>query len=452
MDLSNDLYKNRRDNRLLNNFNGDYGYPFLGKTLSLIKNPYSLMQEHYDKYGPISRMAMVKGQRTLLMLGPEFNEALLFDRHQNYSTAMAYKSSLGNFYEGGLLLRDSDDHKKIRRSTQPAFKTESLRDYVEMIQPIQANHLDNMPVGIDFTFFPRIKETLLDVASNVFVGLDSLGKDAQKLNENFVAISDGLVTSLPLPIPFTPFWKALRAKNQLRHFFEKRIESRRTDERLDTFSQVTKAKTEEGDFLKDGDISGHMSFLLFAAHDTTTSTLMNMMYHLGKNKPWQDRLRKEVFSVSKDILDFEDLNKLIDFELVFKEILRLHPSVMMLGRRSINETEIAGYKIPADTHLTLGTCFVHRMSEWWDDPLKFDPSRFEESRAEDKRHAYSYTPFGGGAHKCIGMHFALMNARIFIYQVLKKYKIQIDKDYEPSFKFFPMPMPGDGLRIRLEKI
>tara|TARA_B100000949_G_scaffold7740_1_gene6152 strand:- start:26 stop:613 length:588 start_codon:yes stop_codon:yes gene_type:complete len=195
-----------------------------------------------------------------------------------------------------------------------------------------------------------------------------------------------------------------------------------------------------------------MSFLLFAAHDTTTSTLMNMMYHLGKNKPWQDRLRKEVFSVSKDILDFEDLNKLIDFELVFKEILRLHPSVMMLARRSINETEIAGYKIPADTHLTLGTCFVHRMSEWWDDPLKFDPSRFEESRAEDKRHAYSYTPFGGGAHKCIGMHFALMNARIFIYQVLKKYKIQIDKDYEPSFKFFPMPMPGDGLRIRLEKI
>ena len=452
MHKAEDLYQDRKDNRILDNFDGDYGYPLLGKTVSLVKDPYSLMQDHYQRYGPISRMALVTGQRTLLMLGPEFNEAILFDREGNFSSAMGYRANLGHFYEGGLLLKDGDDHKKLRRATQPAFKTDSLRGYVEMMQPIQASHIENMPVATEFTCFPRLTETLLDVASHVFVGLNIYGKDAKRLNKNFVAISDGLVTALPYPIPFSPFWKAQRARNQLRDFFERRINRRRKDDRQDIFTQVTKAQTEKGKFLSDGDVSGHMSFLLFAAHDTTTSTLMNMMYYLGKNRKWQEKLREEVFTISKDNLEYEDLNKMTNTELVFKETLRLNPSVMMLGRRSIKETEIAGYKIPADTHLTLGLCYVHRMSEWWDEPLMFDPNRFEEARGEDKRHPYCYTPFGGGAHKCIGMHFALMNARIFIHQILKKYKITIDENYEPKFQYFPMPMASDGLRIRLDKI
>ena len=136
----------------------------------------------------------------MLLLGPDYNEPLLFDREQNFSTAMGYKANLGNFYEEGLLLKDSDDHKRLRRATQQAFKTESLKSYIEMIQPIQDNHLENMPVGIEFTFFPRIKKTLLDVASHVFVGLNTFGKDAEKLTKNFTAISDGLITPLPYPV------------------------------------------------------------------------------------------------------------------------------------------------------------------------------------------------------------------------------------------------------------
>ena len=445
-------YKERRDNRNLEKFSGDYGYPFLGKTISLVKDPYSLMEEHFKKYGPISRMAIVKGQRTLLLLGPNYNEPLLFDREQNFSTAMGYKANLGNFYEEGLLLKDSDDHKRLRRATQQAFKTESLKSYIEMIQPIQDNHLENMPVGIEFTFFPRIKKTLLDVASHVFVGLNTFGKDAEKLTKNFIAISDGLITPLPYPVPFFKYWKALRSKNSLRDFFERRIDRRREEDRNDFFSQVTKAKTPEGDYLPENDISGHMSFLLFAAHDTTTSTLTNMIYLLGKNPLWQERLREEVLSLSSGTLQNEDLEKLKDMELAFKETLRLHPSVMMLTRRSIREVEICGQKIPADTHLTLGICFVHRMEEWWDDPLKFDPERFNEIRSEDKQHPYLYTPFGGGAHKCIGMHFALMNARMFLSQVLRKYKIIIDSSYNPTFQSFPMPMPKDGLKVKFEKL
>tara|TARA_B110000014_G_scaffold264467_1_gene266423 strand:- start:3686 stop:5044 length:1359 start_codon:yes stop_codon:yes gene_type:complete len=452
MSTTSESYDQRKDNRELKDFDGDYGYPFLGKTISLVKDPYILMQDHYDKYGPVSRMAFVRGQRSLLMLGPEYNQPILFDRDRNFSSKTGYAGSLGHFYEEGLLLKDFDEHKKLRRATQPAFKTDSLKDYVRMVQPIQESHIDKLPTNEEISLFPLVKETLLDVASNVFVGINASDKEAKELSKNFIKVSDGLITPLPYPIPFSKYWKGQKAKLKLKAFFEEKINVRRDSDNPDIFTQVTKAKTEEDEYLTNQEISGHMSFLLFAAHDTTTSTLLNLMFYLGKNKNWQDRLREEVLSINKKELDYEDLNSMTDTELAFKETLRLHPSVMMLTRRNIDKTEIEGHKIPADTILTLSPSFVHRMPEWWDDPLKFDPERFSDSRAEDKRHPFSYIPFGGGAHKCIGMHFALLNLRIFIFQTLKKYSIEIDEDYNPYFQSFPMPMPSDGLKVKLKKL
>jgi hypothetical protein len=51
---------------------------------------------------------------------------------------------------------------------------------------------------------------------------------------------------------------------------------------------------------------------------------------------------------------------------------------------------------------------VKRLPEYWHEPFKFDPMRFSESRAEHKQHKFLWAPFGGGGHKCIGLHFADM--------------------------------------------
>jgi len=96
--------------------------------------------------------------------------------------------------------------------------------------------------------------------------------------------------------------------------------------------------------------------------------------------------------------------------------------------------------------------FTHRMEQWWDNPKKFDPDRFGASRLEHKRHAFSFVPFGGGAHKCIGMHFAQMNAKCFMHQFLLKYRWQTPDNYNPTMQAVPMPRPADLLPLKLEKL
>ena len=125
------------DNRDLSMFPGQYGWPFLGKTVELVKDTLAMCNKHYDRYGPVSRLDMVRNQRVLMCLGPEFNEAALFDPKGNFSVAGGYASSLGTLYPEGMLLRDDKKHKKTRRASQPAFKTDALKSYVDMLIPTQ---------------------------------------------------------------------------------------------------------------------------------------------------------------------------------------------------------------------------------------------------------------------------------------------------------------------------
>ena len=133
------------DNRDLSMFPGQYGWPFLGKTVELVKDTLAMCNKHYDRYGPVSRLDMVRNQRVLMCLGPEFNEAALFDPKGNFSVAGGYASSLGTLYPEGMLLRDDKKHKKTRRASQPAFKTDALKSYVDMLIPIQERRIQALP-------------------------------------------------------------------------------------------------------------------------------------------------------------------------------------------------------------------------------------------------------------------------------------------------------------------
>ena len=108
------------DNRDLSMFPGQYGWPFLGKTVELVKDTLAMCNKHYDRYGPVSRLDMVRNQRVLMCLGPEFNEAALFDPKGNFSVAGGYASSLGTLYPEGCLLYTSPSPRDRQKSRMPS--------------------------------------------------------------------------------------------------------------------------------------------------------------------------------------------------------------------------------------------------------------------------------------------------------------------------------------------
>ena len=88
------------------------------------------------------------------------------------------------------------------------------------------------------------------------------------------------------------------------------------------------------------------------------------------------------------------------------------------------------------------------MPEVWPEPERFDPTRFSAEN-ERSRHRFAYTPFGGGAHMCLGLNFAYMQAKCFAYHLLRASKVAMAPGYRPKWQMIPIPKPRDGLTVSL---
>ncbi len=451
IDLS---YQQRPFNRELDHIPGDKGLPLLGCSLELTTKPYQLVDRLYKKYGPVAR-CQVLNQPVLMCTGADINRMIYLDPDKNFSPMMGYNESLAEFYTGGLLVRDFDEHKMHRRMFQTAFKNETMKHYTELMNQIIAQNIAGWAQQDDFHFFPNIKTTLMDIAARTFLGIDDLvGDEARRIAKTFEHISEGMVGIIRYDSPLLPFCKWRRgkqAKRYMERYLMEQIPARRAGNKQDMFSLICRERDENGDYFSDADIAGHINFLLFAAHDTTTSNLSYIMQFLGEDLSIQQRARAECEAMNKPFIDFDDLNNMHMLENIHLEALRMHPSVMTMVRRTIRECVIEGVTVPADTFIYVYPQYVHMMAEHWDNPETFDPDRFTPERAEHKRNPFQFIPFGGGAHKCIGMHFAGMIVKTFLHQMLLAYEWKVPEGYNPENQVFPMPKQKDDLPLTLIK-
>ena len=88
------------------------------------------------------------------------------------------------------------------------------------------------------------------------------------------------------------------------------------------------------------------------------------------------------------------------------------------------------------------------MPDIWPDPDTFDPLRFTDE-AQRNRHRFAWVPFGGGAHMCLGLHFAYMQAKCFARHFLQNLEVSLEPGYTPDWQMWPIPKPSDGLRVTL---
>ena len=109
------------------------------------------------------------------------------------------------------------------------------------------------------------------------------------------------------------------------------------------------------------------------------------------------------------------------------ESIRLVTPVLWAMRRTVRDTELLGHYLPEGTNVIAYPGMNHRLPEIWTDPLKFDPDRFTEPRNEHKRHRYAFTPFGGGAHKCIGMTFGQLEIKTILHRLLRRYRLELPR-------------------------
>lgn len=168
---------------------------------------------------------------------------------------------------------------------------------------------------------------------------------------------------------------------------------------------------------------------LVAGYDTTGMTLSYLSYAMSKNPGVQEKLQEEVDQAFEDAGGkFPDYNTIVGLpylDMVIHETLRLY-SPVGLNTRSCTQD----YTIP-DTDITVkegdlitwSSTGLQTDPKYWENPTEFYPEHFsKEQKAE--RHPYVFQAFGQGPRACIGMRFALLEAKVAVLSVFRRFSFQ----------------------------
>lgn len=212
--------------------------------------------------------------------------------------------------------------------------------------------------------------------------------------------------------------------------------------------------------------------LPFQSHETTSSALSWCLWLLAQHQDIQDALRDEVKPIFESInLDHamfqsDDMPEQFDANLpaadtvnqlpllnnVFKETLRLTPTVPNTMRYTAKDIELGGYHIPKNTAVLLPIIVnLHDPELWGDDVDEFKPERWDSPPASNVS-PYEYAPFIAGARQCIGHRFAQLEFKIVLGLLLTHFQFFEEPGYRPSKRQFITMRPNPNLLLRVKPI
>lgn len=423
-------------------------HPLFGNTLDMLREPLVFNRHCLKTLGEVYRLRIM-GQWRVALTDADAVEYVLTDPDRLFSNALGW-NTVAEVFPNGLMVRDFDDHRAHRRIMQAAFRKPALDSYLSLMAPMFEELVRSWPTGNPFAFYPAIKDLSLRIGVNSFMGLPVDSNEAARLNRALTDEITAVFTPIRKPLPFTALRRGLKARSRLVERFGQLIEERRNGEGQDFFSRMCRSRDEDGNGWSDDEIVDHFNFLMMAAHDTTASSLTTMVWALSENPDWQERVASEVQDLGDRPFAPEMLDAMPVTACVFKEALRIMPPVQVIPRKALRAFEWKGTKIPAGALVSAQVALVMRSDRYFTDPDEFDPDRFSENRAEDRSHRFAWMPFSGGAHKCIGMHFAEMQIKAFIHALLRRYRVVASGDRPVSWQRLPISKPRGGLPILLE--
>jgi cytochrome P450 len=434
---------------------GDAGLPVLGHLIELFRGGPDYVLRLHQTRGPLIYFHHAPAP-VVLAIGPDATQAIYTNRNKDFSQ-QGWDPIIGPFFTRGLTLLDFDEHRHHRRILQQAFTRARLTDYVALIDRVVSKVVAQDWVADDarFLLHPAMKALAFDIASVVFMGREP-GADHEriaKVHRAFAATTIAGEAILRFPVPPFKWWRGLRGRAVLEEYFAAAVQEHRGADGADMLTVLCHAEDEDGNRFTDADVVNHMIFMMMAADDAATSAITAMAYRLAAHPEWQERARDESARIGDCPLDFEALEKLETLDLVMNESLRLDTPLPFSVRKAVRDTDLLGHYLPAGINVATWPSVNHRLPELWTDPEKFDPNRFVAPRAEHKRHRYAFAPWGGGAHKCIGMTFGRLEVKTVMHRVLRSYRLELPHpNYRARWDYGGVPVPTDGMPIVLRPL
>jgi cytochrome P450 len=431
--------------------------PSLVRTKRFADDPLPLLLDAYARFGPVFTLRLFHAN-AVFALGPEANHYMTVSHAENFLWRTGYFRDLTGFAGDGLLTTDGEFHRASRRIMLPAFHHERIVASLDTMIEETGAALAYLVPGTTVDLYKWTRRLALRIAMRALFGLDPDGSEARTVDAAalFEQTLSFYATDYPVRMlrgPFTPWDRQQKATRALNRLIYSEIARRRAsgERGEDVLSLLLDARDEDGSALTDRQIRDEVMTLLFAGHDTTTSTVAFMFYELAHHPEVVARLIAEQqqqlggappgpAQLMGDGLPY--------LEMVLDETLRLYPPAWIGPRRSVAPFELCGVRVPGNTFVSYCSWASHHLPDVYDMPERFRPERFApEAKAALPKGAY--VPFGGGSRTCIGMRFGQLEIRTIATMILAHVTLTLPEDFELAIRQMPTIGPKHGVPVRV---
>jgi len=192
--------------------------------------------------------------------------------------------------------------------------------------------------------------------------------------------------------------------------------------------------------------------LMFAGHDTSTSTISFLLYELARHPDSLQRVWEEQDRVLSGRVPSaaEVAGGLPQLDMALDETLRLYPPAWIGPRRAVDAFEFEGRHVPAGAYVAYCSWASHRLPDVFPDPEAFVPERFPPERKAALPKG-AYVPFGAGSRTCIGMRFGQLEIKTVAALLLQRFRLEMPAGHVLHVRQMPTLSPEGGLPMVLRE-
>jgi len=420
---------------------GPGGLPVVGNTIEFLRDPLGFYERCGAYDSDIVRFA-IGGDTGFMLTDPDDIERVLVTDAADYRRASITQESLGQIADGGLFLLEGDEWQRHRTALQPSFYRDRIETYADMMARFTDERADEWADGVDgprstVAVSEEMRSLTLEILAKTLLDVDIREREsairdaASVISERFDAGS--LSAYLPLWVPTPANRRCKRAVAAFDEAIAEMVAERRaSDGEFDDLLSILLSLdigdegNDDSSALSETEIRDHLFTFLFAGHETTALTLSYATFLLATHPEKQARLHAELDETVDGRPAAADLFELDYLDHVVDEALRLYPPAYTVFREPTRDVAFQGYRVPEGSIVSLPQWVVHRDERWFTDPDTFRPERWGDAdgTATGERPEYASFPFGGGPRHCIGMRFALMEAKLVLATLAQRFRFE----------------------------
>ena len=442
------------------NFNGTLARPpWFYRQWMLAGNPAYFFQRLANDYGDFLHY---RGLFNFYQVNhPALVKQILMETNKSFDKRNVIYKRFANVFGDGLVISEGDKWKRHRKLVQPMFGPVTVRKFFDGMVSATVEAADRWqveyPAGTSFDIATEMDQLTLRIAGETFFssGFESdsnrISRWNQTINEYTAKPPLPIVRSIWFPSAINRRLKSTLA--EFHQFIGDMIESRRSGgPQNDLLSILLSATHDDGTGLTDEELKEEVLGMILGGHETSSSALAWIWYELHRHPDVRQKINAELETVlGGELPSLESVAALKYVRMVIEECLRLHPPFWFENRNAMCDVELGGHVIPKGSMVLFSRHALHRHSEFWEDPERFDPQRQDPDNLENERTTYAQVPFGGGPRICMGIHFAMLELVVIVATLCQRFNIVLAKDDRHEMDAKMTMFPKHGVRVVLEE-